>query len=172
MRRSRRAAPAAQVSAYIKDRFTPKSTIASFGIHCQPVATYRPARPKPSFPNCRWVETTPCIHSSLTPKDQCSWMSLPLPIPASRKIGNRKYPARTHALNLRLAVASGVMTRTRPTRRFHQLSVLPPGYATPRALLSTLRAAFLFRSMAEINCIRTGLISIKRTRKPHCPPKK
>ena len=92
--------------------------------------SYRPALPKPSSPNCLWAATIPCIRSSSMRRAQCSWMSLPPPIPASQKTGNLKYLAQIPAPNLRLAAAYGVMTRTRPTRCFLPLSGSRPGYAT------------------------------------------
>ena len=53
------------------------------------------ARPQPLSPNCLWVATIPCIHSLSMPRDPCSWMSPPPPIPVSRRTGNLKYPAPT-----------------------------------------------------------------------------
>ena len=96
-----------------------------------PVPTPGMVRPKPSSPNCRLAATTPCIHSSSMPRAQSSWMSLPPPIHASRKTGNLKYRVQTPAPNLRLA-ASGVMTLTRLTRRFHHTSP----FARPNGLSS------------------------------------
>jgi glucose/arabinose dehydrogenase len=47
------AGKADQVSAYIRGRFTPRSTIESCGTRCLQVASHRTVRPKPSSPNCR-----------------------------------------------------------------------------------------------------------------------
>jgi hypothetical protein len=59
------------------------SIYGSCVIRCSPAPPCRVALPRPSSPDCLWAAIIPCIHSSSMPKDWCTSMSPPRPIPAS-----------------------------------------------------------------------------------------